>query len=758
MRKIIIIALILISAVAKGQIYTNDPSYGKNFNRINTLTVFQLPSDTTLDGATNPCAQIAKIDNTIYTYNCDSTKWVQIVGASHGDGISAASNGLNIDGATVKLGGTLEDTTIIDVNSQVFYLYGHSQLDDATFSFESNGGNSYITASVVDTVSWNGEKKSTYNTLTNSGISLLNEYANYTNGSVDGSTVSTQFAINQNNITQSQRSQLGGTEYYSEATEYLSYLGYFLQWISNPNNGGIIQNRVLSLDSTGLGFQTTDGTGAAVEALKVGEHADVKLGKYKNNSVMDSVLVTDIDGNVLLKSLDEDYIKNNYASKQTASAYIDSLRAGTVRANGVFTGGDSTGMMSSTAGIVQIRAYNGAALVVGVGGKRYVGVNTFNANSHLTTMGSMSIFPKNYDTSTLFSDQQYSSYASNDTNIVYSLPQASLSSGRIYEFKKIKNSAGLVIVQATPPGDSIDHKRADTLLRDGDAIKVQAVGNTWQILSKYSNSSSTSSSSTLQSVTNIGDTTNKAIEITGNGFSTVKTKGLFLGYDVTNNRAQIYNYNHSTGLYGNIILNASGGGLVGIGKTSPAEALDVNGNIAASAPAYSTGGYTSIVKNNTSNRFETKIITQPIKDFYTDATGSDTLFAYTIPASYLTNDGDKINFTYAGIFDVTGATTHTVGVAAGGSTMANMSNGTTSGGSWKIEGTIIRVSNTVVRYIAQLHFDNTGVSTNLSYTVPGEITGLNLSSTGLRIGLPVASPNTNVTAKMGSLIYYSAAQ
>lgn len=84
MRKVIIIMLLFISAISKGQVYTNDPSYGKNFNRVNIGKILQIPTDTTLDGSTNPCVQIAKIDNTIYTYNCDSAKWVQIVGADQG--------------------------------------------------------------------------------------------------------------------------------------------------------------------------------------------------------------------------------------------------------------------------------------------------------------------------------------------------------------------------------------------------------------------------------------------------------------------------------------------------------------------------------------------------------------------------------------------------------------------------------------------------------------------------------------------------
>lgn len=84
MRRIIIISLILISAFAHGQVYVNNPAYGTNFKRANFITVLQIPADTTLDGTTNPCSQIAKIDNVIYTYNCDSVKWVQIVGAAQG--------------------------------------------------------------------------------------------------------------------------------------------------------------------------------------------------------------------------------------------------------------------------------------------------------------------------------------------------------------------------------------------------------------------------------------------------------------------------------------------------------------------------------------------------------------------------------------------------------------------------------------------------------------------------------------------------
>lgn len=91
MRRIIIIVLVLISALAHGQIYQNNPAYGTNFKRVNITRVFQIPSDTTIDGATNPCAQIAKIDNVLYGYNCDSTKWVQIVGGTVGSHLALDS-------------------------------------------------------------------------------------------------------------------------------------------------------------------------------------------------------------------------------------------------------------------------------------------------------------------------------------------------------------------------------------------------------------------------------------------------------------------------------------------------------------------------------------------------------------------------------------------------------------------------------------------------------------------------------------------
>lgn len=147
----------------------------------------------------------------------------------------------------------------------------------------------------------------------------------------------------------------------------------------------------------------------------------------------------------------------------------------------------------------------------------------------------------------------------------------------------------------------------------------------------------------------------------------------------------------------------------------------------------------------------------PVKDFYTNATGADSLYAYTVAPSFLANNGDKVSFTYAGFFAPAGATARIVGVAVNGTNMAGLSNGVTLGGKWKIQGTIIRVSNTVIRYVADISFDNSGVGANLTLMSNDEITGQNLSANGARIALTVGSPNTNVTAILGSITYISAA-
>ena len=170
---------------------------------------------------------------------------------------------------------------------------------------------------------------------------------------------------------------------------------------------------------------------------------------------------------------------------------------------------------------------------------------------------------------------------------------------------------------------------------------------------------------------------------------------------------------------------------------------------------------TSLGRNNTTGRFETFTPTAAgpasVKGFNTNATAADTLYAYTVSPTYLTNNGDVLKMTYAGNFSAAAGTDHAVGLALGGTSIAGLSNGVTSGGSWEIECTVIRVSNTTIRATTRIVFDNFGVTTNLYLHTTSEVSGLNLTSNGLRTGLYVGSPNVNVTATMGTITYYPAA-
>lgn len=195
-----------------------------------------------------------------------------------------------------------------------------------------------------------------------------------------------------------------------------------------------------------------------------------------------------------LDSLGATTILNQTATNQIASFRLagtgkaDSLYASTFRGNAFLTGSDSTGLLSAVTGVVQLRAYNKAVAILGASGKGYMGIQVFNPNSYFHLMGSLAITPRQFDTSIVLSDQYYSLYANNDTNIVYTLPQASTCTGRIYEIKKMKVNNALVIISPFNNTDSIDHRWRDTLSLAGESIKLQSYGNYWQVLSRYTTS------------------------------------------------------------------------------------------------------------------------------------------------------------------------------------------------------------------------------------------------------------------------------
>lgn len=114
-------------------------------------------------------------------------------------------------------------------------------------------------------------------------------------------------------------------------------------------------------------------------------------------------------------------------------------------------------------------------------GNFVLGTNVGNSKFYLG--GSLAILPRQVDTSFSIPAGYAIMYSGNIAEINISLPASSGLPGRIYYFKRI--GVGNVILNATTVGDSIDGKKADTLLHKNDAITIQAHAGQWRILTKY---------------------------------------------------------------------------------------------------------------------------------------------------------------------------------------------------------------------------------------------------------------------------------
>lgn len=142
---------------------------------------------------------------------------------------------------------------------------------------------------------------------------------------------------------------------------------------------------------------------------------------------------------------------------------------------------------------------------------------------------------------------------------------------------------------------------------------------------------------------------------------------------------------------------------------------------------------------------------------FTDATTSGTtqqnLYTFTLPAGSLTQNGDTIKCEYGGIFTANtntkrifpkfaGVVLATGQVAAAGAT------------DWTVDFYLIRVSNTVVRYVVE--FTSTGETPTIE---SGELTGLNLTTTAYNIDLDGRTVTSagELTAQSGKAIFHPAA-
>lgn len=141
----------------------------------------------------------------------------------------------------------------------------------------------------------------------------------------------------------------------------------------------------------------------------------------------------------------------------------------------------------------------------------------------------------------------------------------------------------------------------------------------------------------------------------------------------------------------------------------------------------------------------------------TTGTVRETLYGNEVDAGTLFNDGDKIFFRYAGKYAANANGKYVflkVSNNAIDTDIAESDEQFANGEKWEIDGFIMRVSNTVLRYEAE--FTTSGVSPEIR---EGEITGLNLTNTPVIFNLDARTPTAagDTTATMATAWFIPAA-
>jgi len=135
------------------------------------------------------------------------------------------------------------------------------------------------------------------------------------------------------------------------------------------------------------------------------------------------------------------------------------------------------------------------------------------------------------------------------------------------------------------------------------------------------------------------------------------------------------------------------------------------------------------------------------------------LYTDTTAAGQFAANGDKIEAEYGGGFVSSGTATRQIKAYFGGTAFFDTGALSLSlSSAWTLYVTLIRVSSTVVRYMASL---TTQGASSSAYTATGEITGLTLSGTnilkvtGTAAGVGAASDD--ITVKLGAVLFAPAA-
>lgn len=153
---------------------------------------------------------------------------------------------------------------------------------------------------------------------------------------------------------------------------------------------------------------------------------------------------------------------------------------------------------------------------------------------------------------------------------------------------------------------------------------------------------------------------------------------------------------------------------------------------------------------------------QALFDHFVDAGNGTTvetdLYSDTIAASQLANNGEKLEIEYGGVFVSSGTATREIKIYFGGTVIFDTGTLTLSlSSAWTVYVEIIRVSATVIRYMASLTTQGAALS---AYTAVGEVTGLTLSNTNIMKitgqAAGVGAATNDIVAKLGYVEWKSA--
>lgn len=153
------------------------------------------------------------------------------------------------------------------------------------------------------------------------------------------------------------------------------------------------------------------------------------------------------------------------------------------------------------------------------------------------------------------------------------------------------------------------------------------------------------------------------------------------------------------------------------------------------------------------------LVTRPIFDRYANATTTgtvrETLYTDEVPMFVLyPNNGEKVFFRYAGKYAANANANKYLFLTVAGADVAESGGQAINGEKWEIDGFIIRVSSSVLRYEAE--FTTTGVTPVLR---EGEITGLDLDSDPIEFLLDARTVEAagDITATLGAAWFMPAA-